>query len=89
MTISKEKTLELTKEFGGSNENTGKTESQIAILSERVKNLTEHLKINKKDKSAQRGLTLLVSKRSKLLKYLKKTRLNDYKQLIETLGLRK
>ena len=71
MTISKEKTKELINEFGKNAEDSGTTESQISIFSERIKNLTEHLKINKKDKSAQRGLMLLVSKRSRLLKYLK------------------
>ena len=89
MTISKEKTKELINEFGKNTEDSGTTESQISIFSERIKNLTEHLKINKKDKSAQRGLMLLVSKRSRLLKYLKKTRLDDYKQIVERIGIRK
>ena len=89
MTISKEKTKELINEFGKNAEDSGTTESQISIFSERNKNLTEHLKINKKDKSAQRGLMLLVSKRSRLLKYLKKTRLDDYKQIVERIGIRK
>ena len=89
MTISKEKTKELINEFGKNGEDSGTTESQISIFSERIKNLTEHLKINKKDKSAQRGLMLLVSKRSRLLKYLKKTRLDDYKQIVERIGIRK
>ena len=89
MTISKDKTKELINEFGKSSEDSGSTESQISIFSERIKNLTEHLKINKKDKSAQRGLMLLVSKRSRLLKYLKKTRLDDYKKVVEKIGLRK
>ena len=89
MTISKEKTKELINEFGKNGEDSGTTESQVSIFSERIKNLTEHLKINKKDKSAQRGLMLLVSKRSRLLKYLKKTRLDDYKQIVERIGIRK
>ena len=89
MTISKEKTKSLINEFGKNAEDSGTTESQISIFSERIKNLTEHLKINKKDKSAQRGLMLLVSKRSRLLKYLKKTRLDDYKQIVERIGIRK
>ena len=83
MTISKDKTKELINEFGKNSEDSGSTESQISIFSERIKNLTEHLKVNKKDKSAQRGLMLLVSKRSRLLKYLKKTRLEDYKKVVE------
>ena len=89
MTISKDKTKELISEFGENAEDSGSTESQISIFSERIKNLTEHLKINKKDKSAQRGLMLLVSKRARLLKYLKKTRLDDYKTIVEKIGLRK
>ena len=89
MTISKDKTKELVKEYGKTADDTGSTESQISIFSDRISNLTDHLKINKKDKSAQRGLMLLVSKRSRLLKYLKKTRLEDYKKLVEKLGIRK
>ena len=89
MTISKDKTKELINEYGKSADDSGSTESQISIFSERISNLTEHLKVNKKDKSAQRGLMLLVSKRSRLLKYLKKTRLDDYKQLVDKIGIRK
>ena len=89
MTISKDKTKELINEHGKTADDSGNTESQISIFSERIKNLTEHLKVNKKDKSAQRGLMLLVSKRSRLLKYLQKTRLDDYKNLVDKIGLRK
>jgi len=89
MTISKDKTKELITEYGKSSDDSGSSESQISIFSERISNLTEHLKVNKKDKSAQRGLMLLVSKRSRLLKYLKKTRLDDYKQLVDKIGIRK
>ena len=89
MTISSEKTKEVVSQFGKDSEDTGSTESQIAIFTERIRNLTDHLKNNKKDRSAQRGLTLLVSKRARLLKYLRKTRLDDYKTFIEKLGLRK
>ena len=89
MAITKEKTKELVNSHGKNPEDTGSTESQIAIFTERVKNLTEHLKINKKDKSAQRGLMLLVAKRSRLLKYLKKSSLDSYKTLIDKLELRK
>ena len=89
MTISKNKTKELISEYGKSADDSGSTESQVSIFSERISNLTEHLKVNKKDKSAQRGLMLLVSKRSRMLKYLKKTRLDDYKQLVDKIGIRK
>ena len=89
MTISKDKTKELINEYGKTADDSGSTESQISIFSERIKNLTEHLKVNKKDKSAQRGLMLLVSKRSRMLKYLQKTRLDDYKNLVDKIGIRK
>ena len=89
MTISKDKTKELINEYGKTADDSGNTESQISIFSERISNLTEHLKVNKKDKSAQRGLMLLVSKRSGMLKYLQKTRLDDYKNLVDKIGLRK
>ena len=61
MTISKNKTKELISEYGKSADDSGSAESQISIFSERIRNLTEHLKVNNKDKSAQRGLMLLVS----------------------------
>ena len=89
MTISKDRTKELIEEYGKTADDTGSSEAQVSIFSERISNLTDHLKINKKDKSAQRGLMLLVSKRSRLLKYLKKTRLEDYKILVDKLGIRK
>ena len=89
MTITKDKTKELVESYGKNSEDTGSTESQIAIFTERVRNLTEHLKVNKKDKSAQRGLMLLVSKRSRLLKYLRKSSLDSYKTIIDKLELRK
>ena len=89
MTISKNKTKELISEHGKSADDSGSPESQISIFSERISNLTGHLKVNKKDKSAQRGLMLLVSKRSRLLKYLKKTRLDNYKTIVDKIGIRK
>ena len=89
MSITKEKTKELIGSNGKNSEDTGATESQIAIFTERIRNLTDHLKVNKKDKSAQRGLMLLVAKRARLLKYLKKCSLDGYKALIEKLELRK
>ena len=89
MTISKDKTKALINEYGKTADDSGSTESQVSIFSERITNLTEHLKVNKKDRSAQRGLMLLVSKRSRMLKYLQKTRLDDYKNLVDKIGLRK
>ena len=76
-------------EFGENQKNTGSTEVQVAILTERIKNLTEHFKVNKKDNHSRRGLQALVSKRQKLLKYLRSCDEQRYKDLIGKLGLRK
>lgn len=87
--ISKEKKLELVKEFGRSEGDTGSPEVQIAILTNRIQELTEHLKIHKKDHHSRRGLLKLVGQRRGLLDYLKKTNLEGYRSLIERLGIRK
>ena len=71
------------------NNNTGSSDSQITILTERIESINTHLKSNRKDNSSRRGLLLLVSKRRKLLKYLKRTNLEGYKTLIEKLNIRK
>ena len=71
------------------NKNTGSSDSQITILTERIESINTHLKSNRKDNSSRRGLLLLVSKRRKLLKYLKRTNLEGYKTLIEKLNIRK
>ena len=71
------------------NKDTGSAGSQITVLTERIKSINEHLKTNSKDHSSRRGLLLLVSKRRKLLKYLKRTELEAYKTLIEKLNIRK
>ena len=71
------------------NTDTGSTDSQVTILTERIKTINEHLKTNSKDHSSRRGLLLLVSKRRKLLKYFKRTQLGAYKELIEKLNIRK
>jgi len=69
--------------------NTGATDSQISTLTGRIESINAHLKSNKKDNSSRRGLLLLVSKRRKLLKYLKRKNLEGYKVLIEKLNIRK
>ena len=89
MTVEKEKIKELTNEFGNNGNDTGATESQIAIFTERINNITSHLKSNKKDHSGRRGLVMLVSKRRKLLNYLRKNNLDSYKNVIEKLKIRK
>ena len=89
MSITKERKEELVEKFGGSKENTGSTEAQIAIFTERINDLTDHLKDNKQDHSSRRGLLQLVGKRRKLLNYLKKNDIEKYRELISELGLRK
>jgi small subunit ribosomal protein S15 len=68
---------------------TGSTEAQIALLSYRINHLTEHLKKNKHDKHTQRGLLTMVGKRRRLLAYLKRAKLDSYRELIQNLGLRR
>ena len=89
MSVTKEKVEELTKEFGKKENDTGSTETQIAVLTERIKNITSHLKNNKKDHSSRRGLVILVSKRRKLLNYLRRINVNSYRSLLEKLNIRK
>ena len=89
MSVTKEKVEELTKEFGKKENDTGSTETQIAVLTERIKNITSHLKNNKKDHSGRRGLVILVSKRRKLLNYLQREDINSYKNILEKLNIRK
>ena len=89
MSITREKVEELTKEFGNKKDNTGSTETQIAVLTERIKNITSHLKNNKKDHSGRRGLVILVAKRRKLLSYLRRTNVKSYKSILEQLNIRK
>ena len=87
--ISKEKKQDIIKNFGRTPEDTGSPEVQIALLSQRINELTEHLKNNKKDHHSRRGLLKMVGQRRGLLEYLKKTNIEGYRNLIERLGLRK
>lgn len=89
MSITKEKRLDLVKQFGENESDTGKTEVQVAILTERISNLTEHLKEHKKDHHTRRGLLKLVGKRRSLLKYLKRVDIERYRNLIKELGIRR
>lgn len=89
MSISKEKIEEVVTEYGGSAENTGSTEAQIALLTARINHLTEHLKENKLDHASRRGLLKLVGKRKRQLTYLKNTDIEGYRELIKKLGIRK
>ncbi len=87
--ISKEKKAEIIKAYGRTPEDTGSPEVQVAILTERITELTEHLKSNPKDHHSRRGLFKMVGQRRGLLDYLKKTNLDGYRELIEKLNIRK
>ena len=89
MSISAEKKAELIKEFATTEGETGSPEVQIAILTTRISNLTEHFKDHKKDVHSRRGLLSLVSKRRRLLDYLKKNSDEKYQEIIKRLGIRK
>ncbi|WP_281407404.1 30S ribosomal protein S15 [Mesorhizobium sp. J18] len=89
MSITAERKQELLKEFATAKDDTGSPEVQVAILSERIKNLTEHFKDHKKDNHSRRGLLKLVSQRRRLLDYLKGKDEGRYQTLIEKLGLRR
>lgn len=82
-------TKNLFKEFGGSEINTGSIEGQIALFTQRIEYISEHLKSNKKDHSSRRSLLKMVGKRKRLLQYLAKVNLEGYRSLIEKLNLRK
>ena len=85
-TIDKEAII---KEFGLKDGDTGSSEVQIALLTARVKHLTEHLRVNRKDFHSRRGLIAMTARRRKLLDYLKRTEFNRYTAILEKLGLRK
>ena len=87
--ITKEKKAAIIAEYGKTPEDTGSTQVQVAILTARINELTEHLKIHKKDHHSRRGLLMMVGQRRGLLEYLKKTDITEYRALIEKLGLRK
>jgi small subunit ribosomal protein S15 len=89
MSLNKEEVTSLVTKFGKSEKDTGTSEVQIALLTERINQLTEHCKQFKKDKSSQRGLLILVGKRRRMLKYFQRTNLEKYRSLIKELGLRK
>lgn len=87
--ISKERKAEIVKAYGKNEQDTGSTEVQVALLTERINELTEHLKVNKKDHHSRRGLLKMVGKRRALLEYLKKNDIEGYRNLIARLGIRK
>ena len=89
MSVTTEQTTKLIKEYGNDEKNSGASAVQVAIMTERINRITDHLKNNKKDHSGRRGLLSLVSKRRRLLNYIKKNNTGDYLALIKKLGIRK
>lgn len=89
MSVTQEKKKELIEQFGGESENTGSVQAQIAILTERINDLTGHLNENKKDHSSRRGLLKMVGKRRRLLNYFRDNDIVKYRELIKELGIRK
>jgi small subunit ribosomal protein S15 len=89
MSITKEKKQELIKKFAIKDGDTGSSDVQIAVLTERINNLTEHMKGHKKDFHSRRGFLMLVGKRRRLLDYTKKVNVDKYQALISALGIRR
>lgn len=88
-TLSPERTQEIVAQFGANATDTGNTRVQIALLTQRINDLTQHLRSHKKDHHSRRGLLMLVGQRRRLLNYLEKSDLEGYRTLIKQLGLRK
>ncbi len=89
MTITQEQKAEIVAKYGDSPQDTGKTEVQVALLTARINDLTEHLRVHKKDHHSRRGLLMLVGQRRRFLAYLQRTDLERYRKVVRDLGLRK
>jgi small subunit ribosomal protein S15 len=89
MTLTQERKQELIERFGDSAQDTGKAEVQVALMTERINELTEHLRAHRKDHHSRRGLLMLVGRRRRLLNYLQRDDLERYRSLIRELGLRR
>jgi small subunit ribosomal protein S15 len=89
MTLTTERKREITAKFGSSATDTGNTKVQVALLTERINHLTEHLRAQSKDHHSRRGLLMLVGRRRRFLDYLQRNDLEGYRALIKELGLRK
>ena len=89
MALKADKKLEIIKKYGLNDKDTGSAEVQIALLTEEINTLTEHLKVNTHDFHSKRGLLRKVGKRRNMLEYLKRTDINRYREIIKKLGLRK
>ncbi len=89
MALTPDSKKTIISQYGASATDTGSPEAQVALLSKRINDLTEHLKVNKNDHHNRRGLLLLVGKRRRLLQYLAKTDIERYRAIIEKLGIRR
>ena len=88
MAVSKERKAELVAQYGKGEKDSGSAEVQVALLTERIKGLTEHMKVHPKDFHTRRGLLMLVGKRRRLLSYIKARDIEEYRTLIKSLGIR-
>ena len=88
MSINLKNKQDIIKEYGANEKDTGSTEVQVAMLSKKIAELTEHLKSNQKDFATKRGLLMMVGRRKRLLSYLKDRNLDGYRELIKKLGIR-
>ena len=88
MAVTKERKAELMAQYGKNEKDSGSAAVQVAILTYRIKELTEHVKVHKKDHHTRRGLLKLVGKRRRLLSYIKDNDINEYRELIGKLGIR-
>jgi small subunit ribosomal protein S15 len=89
MTLTQERKRELIEKFGDNDADTGKAEVQIALMTDRINGLTQHLRTHRKDHHSRRGLLMLVGRRRRFLNYLQRTDLDRYRSLVRELGLRK
>ena len=89
MTLTQERKAELTQQFGKDAQDTGNTRVQVALLTERINQLTGHLRTHRKDHHSRRGLLMLVGRRRRLLNYMQRSDLDGYRELIRELGLRR
>jgi small subunit ribosomal protein S15 len=89
MPLTKEAKVEIFKEFGKNENDTGSTKSQIALLTKRITELSEHLRVQSKDHHSRRGLLKLVGQRRRLLQYLQRKDIAEYRSLIDKLGIRR
>ncbi|TML29106.1 MAG: 30S ribosomal protein S15 [Actinobacteria bacterium] len=89
MTVTAERKQELVARFGQGDGDTGTTEVQVALLTERINDLTEHLRSHRKDHHSRRGLLMLVGRRRRLLRYLQRKNVERYRTLVSELGLRR